>query len=114
MSLPVYLKVHNVLPRPLQDPHNFAGSKESAAEMILHHTWAAERTNRRIAGRILQSSLDGKEPAAHLPQRNGLIGTVMEAYANHHHLILRLFKSNNILVLTSEVFIGLTTFGSLS
>lgn len=93
MSLPVYLKVHNVSPRPLQNPHYYADGKQTTAEMILHRTWAAERTNRRLTGRILQSSFNCKEPTAHLPQRNGLIGTVMDAYANHHHLILRFFYS---------------------
>ncbi|KJA15207.1 hypothetical protein HYPSUDRAFT_48587 [Hypholoma sublateritium FD-334 SS-4] len=91
MSPPVYLKVHNVLPRALQDACLPADSTQTAAEMILQRTWApAERANRRhTPGRVLQSSFDGKDAATHVPQRNGLIGTVLDAYANHHHLILR-------------------------
>lgn len=90
MSLPVYLKVDNVLARPLRLPYYLADSKQTAPQMILNGTWAPEGKNRSTMGKILQSSFDGKEVAAHCPQRNGLIGTVMDAYATHHHLILRL------------------------
>ena len=89
MSPPVYLKVDDVPARPLRLPYHLSDTKQTAPQMILNETWAAEGSNRHIIGKILQSSFDGKEVAIHRPQRNGLVGTVMDAYASHHHLILR-------------------------
>ncbi len=89
MSLPVYLKVDDVPARPLTLPYYLSDTKQTTPQMILNGTWVAEGSNRLVMGKILQSSFDGKEVAMHRPQRNGLVGTVMDAYASHHHLILR-------------------------
>lgn len=51
-----------------------------------------------MCAEMLQSSANGEDFAALSPLKNGFVGTVMEAYVKHHHLIIRLRISDFIVV----------------
>ncbi|KAF9478774.1 hypothetical protein BDN70DRAFT_835495 [Pholiota conissans] len=88
-SPPVYLKTSDVVPKilsPLPEP--------CTPDVILDQTWGKpvrswenEKTKER--GELLQSSFDGRDCTNMRPQQHGLVGTVLLAYHEHHHLVLR-------------------------
>ncbi|KAF9478769.1 hypothetical protein BDN70DRAFT_895485 [Pholiota conissans] len=64
---PIYLKIANVEPTPVK---NLPGYDQ--AELLLKATWGKEGQQERLR-----------------PERNGFVGTVITAYGQHHHLIVR-------------------------
>ncbi|KAF8172278.1 hypothetical protein BJ912DRAFT_994147 [Pholiota molesta] len=85
MAAPIYLKVADVAPRPLTPLYQ----KEVLPETLLRNTWGNEGQNRCRIGTLLQTSFDPEQLKTVRPERNGFIGTVLTAYGQHHHLIIR-------------------------
>lgn len=85
MAAPIYLKVADVAPRPLAPLYQ----EEVLPETLLRHTWGNERDNRGRIGTLLQTSFGPEQLKTVRPERNGFIGTVLTAYGQHHHLIIR-------------------------
>lgn len=67
-------------------------SKPLSAKDLLNETWG-RRSGTLTCKELLQSSLSLQPPVKGretiIPRANGFVDTVIEAYNNHHHLVLR-------------------------
>ncbi|KAF9478767.1 hypothetical protein BDN70DRAFT_879581 [Pholiota conissans] len=89
---PIYIKVANVEPTQVKFLPGY-----DRAELLLNYTWGTEGKNPRDRsggnysriGTLLQTSFEPDQLKALQPERNGFVGTVIRAYGQHHHLIIR-------------------------
>jgi hypothetical protein len=92
---PVYLKTSDVVPKVLLP------LTKCTPEKILNMTWGKRedfwsgKENQNERGEFLQSSFDDRDCTNLRPERHGLFGTVLLAFREHNHLVLRqvLFRS---------------------
>lgn len=86
---PVYLKTSDVVPKVLLP------LTKCSPEKILNMTWGVQEDfwsgegNQKERGEFLQSSFDDRDCTNMRPERHGLFGTVLLAFREHNHLVLR-------------------------